>query len=68
MTSSFTYGSRQIKKLLTTAGQILEIYIYHEAKKSGDFNDIAGGLEVDWGDNKGISAFIFHKVAFLPIK
>ena len=50
---SFTYATYQIKNLLTTAGRILEIYVYHQLEASGQFDDITCGCEVDW---QGIGA------------
>ncbi len=47
-TVSFTYSSPRIKQLLTKAGEILEIYAYYEALKTGYFDDVACGYEFDW--------------------
>ena len=44
----FSYATRPIKKLLTTAGRILEIYVYHKAKETGRFDDVVSGFELDW--------------------
>ena len=49
----FTYATRQVKRLLTQAGRILEVYTYHKAKELGSFNDIAGGYEIIWGNAQG---------------
>ncbi len=45
---SFTYATREIKALLTSAGRILEIYIYHKAKETGLFDDVVSSFELDW--------------------
>lgn len=45
---SFCYSSHRIKQLLTTAGEILEIYTYYEAVKTGFFDDVACGYEFHW--------------------
>ena len=45
---SFTYATKRIKKLLTNAGNILEIYIYHKCLKSGLFDDVATSYEINW--------------------
>lgn len=45
---SFSYATRQIKELLTTAGKILEVYTYHKAKEIGEFNDVVSSFEIDW--------------------
>ena len=45
---SFTYATKRIKKLLTNAGNILEIYVYHKCLKSDLFDDIATGYEISW--------------------
>ncbi len=45
---SFVHASREIKELLTIAGKILEIYVYHKVKDSGKFDDIVSGYEIDW--------------------
>ena len=53
---SFVYGSRQIKELLTMAGRMLEVYVYHKTKnlnlmQDGDrFDDIVSGYEISWED------------------
>ena len=45
---SFTYATRPIKELLTTAGKILEVYTYHKAKELGRFDDVVSSFEIDW--------------------
>lgn len=45
---SFTYATRPIKELLTTAGKILEVYTYHKAKELGRFDDVVSNFEIDW--------------------
>jgi len=50
---SFSYSSPRIKKLLTTEGEILEVYIYYELLRSGLFDDIACGYEFRW-ENGGV--------------
>ena len=45
---SFRYASPSIKKLLTTAGEILELYTYYEVLKTGYFDDVACGYEFQW--------------------
>lgn len=45
---SFTYATRQIKALLTTAGKLLEVYTYHKVKELGQFDDVVSGFEIDW--------------------
>jgi len=45
---SFTYATRQIKELMTTAGKILEVYTYHTVKETGRFDDIVNGFEINW--------------------
>lgn len=45
---SFTYATRPIKELLTTAGKMLEIYTYHKAKELGRFDDVVSSFEIDW--------------------
>lgn len=42
---SFTIPSRSMKKLLTTAGEILEVYCYYEILNTGYFDDLACGFE-----------------------
>lgn len=43
--ANFEYVSKEVKKLLTTAGEILEIYTYFEALKTGYFDDAACSYE-----------------------
>ena len=50
--ASFSFTSRRIKKLLTTAGEIVEIYVYCEALKTGFFDDIRKGFEFSWYGNR----------------
>lgn len=45
---SFAYSTKRIKDLLTCAGRILEIYIYHKAKDMGCFDDVVAGCQVFW--------------------
>ena len=45
---SFVYATKQIKELLTTAGKMLEIYTYHKAKETGQFNDVVSSFEIEW--------------------
>lgn len=45
---SFTYATRQIKGLMTTAGKMLEVYTYHKVKENGRFDDIVSGYEINW--------------------
>lgn len=51
---SFTYSSHQIKSLLTTAGRVLELFVYYKAIENGGFDDVANSVEVVWNnDNVG---------------
>lgn len=45
---SFRFTSPRMKKLLTTAGEILEVYTYYDIKKQGYFDDIACSFEFLW--------------------
>lgn len=45
---SFTYATRSIKELLSTAGKMLEVYTYHKAKELGRFDDVVSSFEIDW--------------------
>ena len=54
---SFTYASYQIKELLTTAGKMLEVYVYHRARELGQFDDVAGSYEVYWDGSDVMSEF-----------
>ena len=49
-TVSFEYISPRIKKLLTSAGEILEIYTYYQVLNTGYFDDVACGYEFRWQD------------------
>ena len=48
VTVSFQYASPAIHHLLTTAGEILEVYTYFEVLKSGYFDDVASGFTFRW--------------------
>lgn len=45
---SFTYATRPIKGLLSTAGKMLEVYTYHKIKELGRFDDVVSSFEIDW--------------------
>lgn len=45
---SFTYATRNIKELLSTAGKMLEVYTYHKIKELGKFDDVVSSFEIDW--------------------
>lgn len=47
---SFTFATKQIKNLLTSAGRILEVYAYHKAKETGQFDDVVSSYELEWED------------------
>lgn len=49
---SFTYATRTIKNLLTVAGKILEIYVWHEIKNSGYFDDVVSNFELNWNSSE----------------
>ncbi len=49
---SFSYSSQRLRKMLTSAGEILEVYTYYEALKTGYFDDVACGYEFKWEDDK----------------
>ena len=54
---SFTYATKRIKKLLTNAGKILEIYVYHKCLKSDLFDDVAMSYEISWDGTSVKSEF-----------
>jgi uncharacterized protein Veg len=45
---SFVYSSPRIKKMLISAGEILEVYAYYDVLKTGYFDDVASGYEFSW--------------------
>lgn len=45
---SFCYSSHQVKAVLTTAGRILELYVYYKALENGNFDEVANSVEVVW--------------------
>lgn len=49
---SFSYATNSIKRLLTNAGNILEIYTYHKARETGRFDSIETGFEITWSDTE----------------
>ena len=49
--ASFSFTSRRIKELLTKAGEIVEIFVYCEALKTG-FDDIRKGFGFSWYGSK----------------
>ncbi len=44
----FTFVNQEIHKLLTKAGDMLEIYVYYSVCESGWFDDIATGYHFHW--------------------
>lgn len=54
---NFTYATRQIKELLTTAGKMLEVYTYHKVKELGKFDDVECSFEIDWKGTEVKSEF-----------
>lgn len=54
---SFTYSTRRIKELLTTAGKMLEVYTYHKVKELGKFDDVVSSFEIDWEETDVKSEF-----------
>lgn len=51
---SFTYSREIIKDLLTNAGRIFEIFVYHELKKCIHYDDALLGFEPRWHQNNMI--------------
>ncbi len=49
---SFKYSSPTYKRILTCAGEILEVHTYFELLKEGIFDDIATGYKFRWADEK----------------
>ena len=47
-TASFSYSSHSIRGLMTSAGRMLELYVYHKAEESGLFDDVVIGFSVGW--------------------
>ena len=45
---SFTYATVQIKQLLTRPEKLLEVYLYHNVRECGAFDDAASGFELEW--------------------
>lgn len=45
---SFEYAAPRIRKLLTSAGAILEVYTYYQILSTGYFDDVACGYEFRW--------------------
>lgn len=54
---SFTYSTKQIKRLLTTSGRMLEVYVYHKLKELGRFDDIVNDFEIYWEETDVRSEF-----------
>ena len=47
---SFTYATNSIRTLLTNAGRIFEVYIYHKVIESGKFDDVVNSYTCKWSD------------------
>ncbi len=45
---SFRFSSPRMKELLTTAGEILEVYTYYNVRELGYFDDVACSFELRW--------------------
>lgn len=51
MKVSFVYTSPRIRRMMTNAGEILEIYAYYSVLESGYFDDVVTGYTFSWADN-----------------
>ena len=51
MKVSFVYTSPRIRRMMTNAGEILEIYAYYSVLESGYFDDVVTGYTFKWADN-----------------
>lgn len=49
--ASFVYTSPRIQKIMTCAGEILEIYTYYSVLKSGYFDDVVTGYTFRWSED-----------------
>ena len=49
----FTYRDRSLKRLFAKAGNLLEVYVYLAAMKSGVFTDVRQGVTIDWDAESG---------------
>lgn len=54
---NFIFSTRQAKSLLTQAGKILEVYIYHQMRESGYFDDVANSYEIEWDGTQTTNEF-----------
>jgi hypothetical protein len=54
---SFNYATARIKQLLTTEGNILEVYVYLKCLKSGLFDDVTTSYEINWDGTEIKSEF-----------
>ncbi len=54
-TASFRFADQQFKDLLTNAGRILEIYVYHRLKELGEFDNVVSGHEIKWKLDAGVT-------------
>lgn len=48
---SFLYGSKAIKRLLSNAGNMLEVYTFHKLKQVNQFDDVVSSYEIAWNDS-----------------
>lgn len=48
---SFTYNSSAIRDCLTTAGNILEAFVYHQADKTGYFDSLKANYSFSWANS-----------------
>lgn len=54
---NFCYSSQQIKALLTSAGRILELYVYYKALETNWFDDVVNSCEVIWNEDNVSNEF-----------
>lgn len=45
---TFTYATNAVRKLLTIAGRIFEVYIYHKLVASGNYDDVVNSYVCTW--------------------
>ena len=54
---SFTYATSDIKELMTTAGKLLEVYVYHKIKETSGFDDVVSSFEINMENTEVTSEF-----------
>lgn len=50
----FTYATDAVRRLLTVAGRVLEVYVYHKLVENGTYDDVVNSYLCRWNDKDAL--------------